>query len=213
MLTKNDDEDAKHCPDEPGQPAPSGEREAEAPAFQVIDRRIFSNPDAVDLDKVEVPGPRYPSVVEELRARAAEAERRFAEKRQEMQEEIARVRTRLQADFERKLEQEKHSILLPFLEVLDNLDRALAAVPDASMRGGLEVTVRDFRARLQAKGVEEIQVVGLPYDPNTGEAVGLVPVDSPSRDGVVVEEVQRGYRLGERLLRPARVRVGALSTQ
>ena len=212
MLTRTSRDDAKHCPGEPKGDVPHEPTGNAAPAFRVIDRRIFADPEAVNLDSVEVPGPRYPSYVEELRGRVEEAERRFAERKHEMQEEITRVRTRLQLDFERKLELEKHQLLLPFLDVLDNLDRALEAAVDVGLRGGLEMTVRDFRAKLQAKGVEEITVVGLPYDPNFGEAVGVVPVTSPAQDGVVLEEVQRGYRLGDRLLRPARVRVGSLSS-
>jgi molecular chaperone GrpE len=65
--------------------------------------------------------------------------------------------------------------------------------------------------RIADMGVTRLEVIGLPYDPRTAEAIDLVPVDDPSRDGVVVEEFRPGWRIGDRVLRPARVRVGRLA--
>ena len=65
-----------------------------------------------------------------------------------------------------------------------------------------------FRARLQALGVEPIAVLDQPFDPNLGQAVGVVAVTEAEQDGLVKEEVLRGYRLGEQILRPAQVLVG-----
>ena len=73
------------------------------------------------------------------------------------------------------------------------------------------MTASLFRSRLKALGVEAIPVLDQPFDPNQSQAVGTVEMSDLSRDGVVVEEVLRGYRLGDQLLRPARVRVGRLS--
>jgi molecular chaperone GrpE len=186
--------------------------EAEHPAFQVIDRRHF-----VDLGEKAAAGPieekhRYPSFVEELMAKLTETERRFEERKLQMQEEISRVRTRLELDMERRLAREKQAIILQFLDVLDNLDRALAAPAGTgnseSLRQGIEMIAGLFRGKLKAQGVEAIPVLGLPYDPNVGQAVGTTAVEDPARDGVVVDEVQPGYRWGDVLLRPAQVRVG-----
>ena len=60
-------------------------------------------------------------------------------------------------------------------------------------------------------GAQRIQVVGHRYDPHLAEAVDLVPVSDVSQDEVVVQEVRAGYRIGDRVLRPARVRVGRLA--
>ena len=178
------------------------------PHFRVIDRRHVSG------DGAEAPAesqPRYPSYVEELMARAAEMEKRFEQKKSEMMDEIARTRARLQADMERRIGIEKQKLLLPFLEVLDNLERAV----DAAAKGGecerllegVQITGALFRSRLQAQGIEAVPVLNQPFDPNTSEAVGIVPVSDPARDGIVAEEVLRGYRMGEQLVRPAQVRV------
>ena len=185
--------------------------ESGAPEFQVVDKRQFLDLDNLDLGKVEEK-PRYPAFVEELMARTAETERKFEEKKKQIDEEIARTKSRLEADYERRLELEKHKIILPFLEVMDNLQRALEAAPQTgsieSLLEGVQMTAEQFRAKLQAIGIEAISALGKPFDPNSAQAVGRVKVSDPDRDGTVVEEMQTGYSMNGQLLRPAQVRVG-----
>ena len=181
--------------------------------FHVVDKRHF-----VDLESVpaaaEAEKPGYPTYVEELRGRLAETEKRFEQRKAEMLEEIARIRTRLQADHERRLAIEKRNIVLPLLEVLDNLERAI----DAARRGeapgallaGIEMTTSLFQTKLQALGVDPLEVLNRPFDPNLGQAIGTVPVDDPSKDGIVLDEIERGYLMEDELLRPAKVRVGRI---
>lgn len=187
-------------------------KEQEQPEFQVVDKRHFLNLEDIDEKVTGQEKPRYPSYVEELIGRMAETERRFEEKKLQFEAEISRTRARLEADYARSVELDKQKILLPFLDVLDNLERALAAAPKGeepgSLRQGVEMIVGLFRARLQALGVEPIAVLDQPFDPNLGQAVGVVAVAEPGHDGLVKEEVLRGYRLGEQILRPAQVLVG-----
>jgi molecular chaperone GrpE len=187
--------------------------DVESQDFQVIDKRPFVNLDKMEKGPVPEEKPRYPSYVEELMARMAETERRFQEKKKQIDEEIARVKARLEADFVRKVDREKQNILLPFLEVLDNLQRALNAATQAGtvehLLEGVEMTASLFLSKLQSLGVEHIPALGQQFDPNLEQAVGTVKVDDAAHDGIVVEEVQPGYRMGEQLLRPAQVRVGA----
>ncbi len=184
----------------------------EPAAFQVIDKRHFLDLDKIDLSSVPEQKPRYPTYVEELMGRVAETERRFAEKKKQIDEEISRAKGRLEADYARKLELEKQKFVLPLLDVLDNLERALEAAAGSGsvdrLREGVEMTVSLFRSRLQELGVEPLPLEGKPFDPNLGEAIALVEVGEKELDGTVVEEVVRGYKLGDRLLRPAKVRVG-----
>ncbi len=181
-------------------------------AFQVIDKRHFLDLDKLDLSVGVAEKPRYPTYVEELMARVAETERRFEEKKRQIDQEIARTRSRLEADYGRRLELEKQKLLLPFLDVLDNLERALEAANKTGsveqLRKGVELTADVFRSKLQELGVEPMPLLGKPFDPNLSQAVGTVEVAVDERDGVVVEEVLRGYKMGEQLLRPAQVRVG-----
>ncbi len=197
---------------------PDENRAKEPEAFRVIDKRHF-----LDLDKIEAvepveEKPRFPSFVEEMMARMELTERKFEERKAQMNEEIARTKARLETDFQRRVEAERQRFVLPFLEVLDNLERALASASrseasDAILVEGVELIASQFRTKLQMSGIEAIPVLDQPFDPNLGQAVGMIPVTDPARDGVVVEEVQRGYRMGELLLRPAQVRVGHLLGQ
>jgi len=189
-------------------------RNADTPSFQVIDKRHFLDPGSIDKDAVAEEKPRYPSFVEELMARMEETERRFQEKKQQIDEEIARTRARLEGDFDRKLELEKQKIVLPFLEVLDNLRRAMDAAYGTGTAGhlleGLRMTADLFRSKLQSMGVEPIDALHRPFDPNLEQAIGTVPVRDGEDDGIVVEEVRAGYCMNGQLLRPAQVRVGRL---
>ena len=185
----------------------------ESPHFRVVDRRCFLEGDPTK--PITAPAeekPRYPTYVEELRAQLAETERRVAEKVKRVDQETARTRMRLEADYERKLALSEQALLLPFLEILDNLERAIHAATIVERKQelleGVRMTADLFRAKLRAHAVEHIEVLDLPFDPNLCQAVGVVPVSDRAKDGIVLEEVLHGYRMGETLLRPAQVRVG-----
>jgi molecular chaperone GrpE len=181
-------------------------------AFQVIDKRQFLDLDKLDSSAVVEEKPRFPTYVEELMARVAETERRFEEKKQQIDQEIARTRIRLEADYSRQLMLERQKLVLPLLDVLDNLERALQAATKSGnvegLKDGVEMTANLFRTRLQELGVEPVVTVGELFDPNLAQSVAAVEVEESERDGVVVDELLRGYKMGDQLLRPAQVRVG-----
>ena len=180
--------------------------------FQVVDKRQFVNLDAIDSSTPGEEKPRYPTYVEELMARMAETERKFQEKKKQIDDEIGRTRSRLENDFERKLELEKQKIILPFLEVMDNLQRALNSAARTGttehLLEGVQMTANLFRAKLQTMGIEIIPALNQPFDPNLEQAIGTIKVSDAGRDGIVLEEVQSGYCMNGQLLRPAQVRVG-----
>ena len=180
--------------------------------FQVIDKRQFVNLDKLDLETIPEEKPRYPTYVEELKARMDATERKFQEKKKQIDEEITRTKARLEAEFARKLDLEKQKMILPFLEVMDNLQRALNAAEQAGsiehLLEGVQMTANIFFSKLQSLGVEFIPSLGKEFDPNLAQAIGTVKVDDAERDGIVVEEVQSGYTMDGQLLRPAQVRVG-----
>jgi molecular chaperone GrpE len=180
--------------------------------FQVIDKRPFVNLDKIDKASLAEEKPRYPTYVEELMARMAETERKFQEKKKQIDDEISRTKSRLESDFDRNLELEKQKIILPFLEVMDNLQRALNAAAQSGtfehLLEGVRMTANLFRSKLQALGVEAIPALNQPFDPNLAQAVGTIKVADANGDGVVIEEMQSGYRMNGQLLRPAQVRVG-----
>jgi len=193
---------------------PGSEQKDQAAEFRVIDKRHFADIDSIPAGGAVAEKPRYPAFVEELMAKLAETERRFEDKRKRVDDEIAKMRGRLEADYERRIQIQKKDLVLPFLEVLNSLERALDTAQKTdgteALLKGLVMTANLFRSKLQALGVEAIPVLDQPFDPNLGEAVGIVEVADQAKDGLVVEEVERGYRIGEQLVRPAQVRVGKL---
>jgi molecular chaperone GrpE len=100
-------------------------------------------------------------------------------------------------------------VLEDVLPIADDFERALRADTGSSVesyRAGLEIIHKQFQDVLARRGVVAIPTVGEDFDPHVHQAVAYD--ESPGhRDGEVVEEMRRGYRLGERLLRPAMVRV------
>lgn len=96
----------------------------------------------------------------------------------------------------------------PLLEVLDDLDRTLAAADgssDQDLAKGVTLVASKFITTLTRVGLERVDATGVSFDPNVHEAVQQQPADEPTDDPVVVQVLRPGYRLGERTLRPAMV--------
>jgi molecular chaperone GrpE len=100
-------------------------------------------------------------------------------------------------------------VIRNFLPILDSFERALKAGGDSNsndFRNGIELIYRQFQDALQKIGVQPIVSVGQPFDPRVHEAVEMVDTTEVP-DHHVLDELQRGYKYKERLLRPAMVRV------
>jgi molecular chaperone GrpE len=103
--------------------------------------------------------------------------------------------------------------LVDMLPIIDNLERALQTPPSGEsdgLRKGVELIHRQMLDLLRKRGAKPIEALGADFDPNIHQAVVHEPSDQ-HREGEVMEELQRGYRLGERLLRPAMVKVAKAS--
>jgi molecular chaperone GrpE len=118
-------------------------------------------------------------------------------------------RRRADRESSRAAQQGKRDLILSLLDVLDGFDRALQYMGDepSGMSRGFEAIHRKFLDVLDRERVTPFQSIGETFDPALHEAVGSVRSEQYG-PGAVVEEVQRGYRLGDEVLRPARVRVG-----
>ena len=141
---------------------------------------------------------------------------RLKQERDELYDRYAR----LQAEFEnyRKRSQREQTdfkqyavtdTIKSLLPTLDSFERALQSHPEPSdFRSGVELIYRQLRDALMRLGVSEIAAQGRPFDPRIHEAVEMVPVSAgEAEDNHVLEVLQRGYTLKDRLLRPAMVRV------
>ena len=128
---------------------------------------------------------------------------------------------RLKADFEntkKRLEREKSEaikfanerLLIEILPIVDNLDRAMASLSEGhdpeKVKQGLKLAQEELHQVLELHGVKTVKALGEPFDPERHEAVATVESDQ-AKDGTVVDEVQRGYALNGRFIRPSRVRI------
>lgn len=172
------------------------------------------------------------AVADEADTAAAEDEG-AEELRQEIQrlsqekEQLVAQYTRLRADFEnfRRRKEEEFSqleqratadVIKQLLPVLDNLERAAAATvsdtdntAESQILQGIHMVLRQFKQVLEQMGVEAIPSVGHPFNPDVHEAVAQVEAGDEYEPGTVVEELQRGYRMGDRILRYSMVNVAA----
>jgi molecular chaperone GrpE len=119
---------------------------------------------------------------------------------------------RKRVDRERKdmADRAAEGVLADLLPIIDDLDRALAAAEAGESgegyRRGVELIHKQLLDLLTRRGVTPVETVGQMFDPHLHQSVSSEP--SPAhRDGEIIEELRRGYRLGERLLRPAMVKV------
>ncbi len=140
--------------------------------------------------------------------------------KQQLEEEQDRT-VRLRADFEnykRRVQKDKEadykyraqSLLSDLLPVLDNLERALAVEATSeeaiSLTKGVDMVYRSLVAAVEKEGLESVESEGKPFDPNLHHAV-MQEKDESQDSGIVLQELQKGYKLKDRILRPAMVKV------
>ncbi len=186
MTAKN-----KHTKPAPANPAPAAEGEAVAK----------TEPVAIDSISVEE--------LADLKARAAKADENW-DKFLRAAAELDNYRKRVAREKEELARFTSERVVAALLPVLDNLERAIDAAqqhgPDnSSLLDGITQVYSQFRRSLAEFGLQDVIAnAGHPFDPNLHEAVSHVE-SGEHPEGHVVEQLQRGYKLADRLLRPARV--------
>jgi molecular chaperone GrpE len=155
--------------------------------------------------------PREESVGLEERLAALEAERdEYLNDLKRVAAEFENYRKRVLRDQESLVARAHERLVKELLPVLDDLERALAAAEEheeAKLEEGVRLVHRELAAALEREGLAEIETNGV-FDPHVHEALLSQP-SSDQAEGTVLEVVQKGYRLGDRVLRPARVVVAA----
>jgi len=230
MRSKPENQEASRQAVEEKEQVRMGEKEAEdeGEVFVTDNQRIGGDEEA----PVEAAPERLEaaiSEIEQLQAKLKEAEEkrveaerqvrdmldRFRQAQTQLKAETEEQRARMQRVFDQKLETARGDVVASLLDTLDNLKRAIAAA-EKSERGeidweslleGVRATANMFEAKMQGLGLKPINSVGEQFNPEIHEAVEIVSVNA-EEDNHVIEEFQTGYRFGDRLLRPARVRVG-----
>ncbi|HKP83710.1 MAG TPA: nucleotide exchange factor GrpE [Pyrinomonadaceae bacterium] len=180
-------------------------------------RRIYLDDEGAERVNAEQEQPSLkPSYVEELETRTRAAERqvqevqsRFDQLRQQLQRETDETRQRLNRSADERAAGEKAKFIAALLPVLDDLNRAIQSenTTREALLEGVRGIAGSFQSALANAGVEPIESVGEEFNPELHEAVDTGETDA-EMDGRVIEEYSRGFRMGDRLLRPARVKVG-----
>ncbi len=131
-------------------------------------------------------------------------------------EEIERVKKRLELDAAQQVDKKVAKVINELLDVGDDLGRAILAAQDMDHNPdvvkGIELVRQSFGKRLGKLGVTRIDALGKAFDPKWHDALSAMPVDDPAQDGVVLNVVQEGFILNNKVLREARVVVGKLSS-
>ena len=187
-------------------------------------RRVYLDEEGNEQVKAETEQPSLkPKYVEELEARTMAAEKqvlevqaRFDQLRQQLQRETDETRQRLNRSADERASGEKAKFIAALLPALDNLNRAVDAAsgdaPREAIVDGIRSIATSFESALTSAGVEALPSVGEEFNPELHEAVDTQETDA-EMDGRVIEEYSRGFRMGDRLLRPARVKVGRAREQ
>ena len=205
--------------DEPVEAADAEEEAKEKP--RVVDRRRVREDGEVSEESAgeAEETPRVPAYVEQLQAKVAAAEEKFREYVEKIDKDTADFRARQEREMERRTQEVKKQAVSGFLGIADDLARATAAVDGGASESeagktletlvqGVRMIQGRFFQELSNLGVEPLPAMGAAFNPEEHEAVRMVEVDDEAQDGLVVEELAPGYKLGDAVLRPARVSVG-----
>ena len=100
------------------------------------------------------------------------------------------------------------SVILSLLPVLDDFDRALPSIQDESTKSGVDLIYGKLKTTLEAQGLKAMETKDIAFDADLHEAVAQTPVNDNEEKGLIIDEIQRGYYLNDKVIRHAKVIVG-----
>jgi molecular chaperone GrpE len=154
---------------------------------------------------VESPTSELEAKVHELEARLRTVSAAYRQK----QDEIESTKRRLEERAALNEEIRRGELVASLFEPVENLHRSLDAAKGTAAEQGLRMVYQQFMGALHKLGLEEVPGAGAPFDPALHEAIATAPVAEADQDGVVQSVFSAGYRIGTRLIRPARVVIGS----
>jgi molecular chaperone GrpE len=171
-----------------------------------------------EIQSPTVTGPERDTIVAETPATEADSLRKELAEQKDLNlrlaADFANFKRRSRQDAESRALAQKESFIHELLPALDNLERALASGPShgsQQFRQGVEMTVQQLQQLLRKHGIETQESAGQPFDPHRHEAVSQRH-DPAQPDQAIIEVLQRGYRRGEKVFRPAKVVVNERCT-
>jgi len=150
--------------------------------------------------------------LEEQLQKARDQAAEYLEGWQRARAEFANYKRRMEAERQEQIRLANGGLVYQLLPILDDFERAEDTLPDnlrtLTWVDGVLLIARKLQTLLETAGLEPIQALGEPFDPNVHDAVIYEPVDDAALDHRVVEELQKGYLFGGQVLRPTMVKVG-----
>ncbi|MFC0232658.1 nucleotide exchange factor GrpE [Vagococcus entomophilus] len=174
------------------------EKASEETTEEVLEEKVEST-------EQEEPKENEPSELELLNEKLEEAEDKFLR----AQAEIANMRSRFQKEREDAAKYRAQDLAKELLPAIDNLERALQTeVTDdqgSSLKKGIEMVLESLNHALKQAGIEEIPSLGETFDPNLHQAVQSLPATDDQKSEEIIQVLQKGYKLHDRVLRPTMV--------
>jgi molecular chaperone GrpE len=188
----------------PAGPAAAGDPPPPATAQEVVPPTTSPTGEASDSEAQAVEAD-----FEKLLADAEQQKEEYLELARRTKADFENFRKRAASDVQAAQARGKVAVAREVIDAVDNLERALEAADDgAALREGVEMVLSGLRETLTRNGIEVVDPKGEKFDPNQHEALSTMPVEG-AESGTVVEVMQKGYRLEDQLVRPARVVVSA----
>ena len=119
--------------------------------------------------------------------------------------EYENYRRRTQNQAAQRYAEGRNDVIAQLFPIGDNLSRAIAVCADENTRQGMEMVLKSFKKVLESEGIEEIDPIGQPFDPNTAEAIMAMPAAEGEESGIVKMVHEKGHKKGEKVLRYAKV--------
>ncbi len=198
--------------EDPEEMAEKGEM---SPGFRVTDRRHWV--EGVDEKEVEaaekrIGKPAYVQALEEELQQKDETLREYIAQYKAAKENMNAAISRIEREKAREVNFRIAELARTFLSILDDLGAAVEAASGGddvkAIREGLELITQRINRSLAEIGIEPIEATGKPHDPQFHEAIAVQDVEDPEKDGIILEELKKGYVLGDVLVRPSVVVVG-----
>jgi molecular chaperone GrpE len=197
----------------------SPEAETELPDENELSAGARDEAQRIDASDEEAQDAADPAVLDPVAALQARIDTLAAEKAAlydkllRRQAEFENYRKRVERERGELYQHGRDDVLLQFLPVVDNFERALSSLETSegdaeALRHGVELIHKQFKDALAKFGLEPVEAVGQTFDPHIHEAVTTEATDK-HKENTVIQEFQRGYKIGDRLLRPAKVKVAS----
>jgi molecular chaperone GrpE len=188
--------------------------------YVIKDKRHWAEHHPGD-DSLDAAGtsPQKPKYVQELEEQLKTAQQKVSQIRQahtESAAEFEKAKQRLRRNTEEEVERARLQVATSLFELADNLERVVEGTRQGgtleALSDGVSLLRDQFIQAMEQFGIERFSPLGEPFDPNKHDAMGMVPVDDPTKHKTIIEVQQPGFRAGETILRPAIVLVGQAPT-